>query len=140
MERYRAATAAIGYAADLEGRGIAFVTIATGSGRTVLRVPFSATPLAIHEGREIGYAAVNAVAHELRRRGFARIRLRVGNPRVVADLAAPCVVAPALAMAYVKVRCVMNSFRSARVEIAELREIEDLESRARAELDLQSAA
>ena len=140
MNRNSAADVVVGYAADATGRGIAFVAIANGSGSGVVRVPFATLPLALYEGREIGYAAVTAVGVELRRRGYARIRVRLSDDALVRDLAAPNVVPPALAMPYVKTRCTLNGFVSARVERADAREIADLEGRARAELSLRTAA
>jgi hypothetical protein len=88
----------------------------------------------------MGFAAVTAVGTELRRRGYARIRVRLGDEGVVRDLAAPKLVPPALAMPYVKSRCTLNGFVSARVERADPREVADLEGRARAELSLRTAA
>ena len=140
MNRNSAADVLVGFAHDGSGRGIAYAAIANGSGRGVLRVPFSATPLAIHEGREFGYAVIAALGAELRKRGFARIRVRVGDERLVRDLAAPAQVPPALGMPYVKARCALNGFLAARVERADPREIADLEGRARAELQLRTAA
>lgn len=140
MNRNRAADVTVGYAADATGRGIAYAAVATGTRHDVVRVAFQAAPLALYAGREFGYAAVHAVAGELRRRGFSRIRVRVGDDDVVRDLAAPRIVPPALAMPYVKARCVLNGFAAARVERAERREIADLEARARAELQLRTAA
>ena len=106
----------------------------TASGRGVMRVPFSAVPLALYDGREFGYAAVAALGAELRRRGFVRIRVRLGDERIVRDLAAPAIVPPALGMPYVRARCALNGFAAARVERADPREVADLEGRARAEL------
>jgi hypothetical protein len=140
VNRNLAADVIVGYASDPTGRGIAYAAVANGSGRGIVRVPFATTPLALYDGREMGYAAVTAVGTELRRRGYARIRVRVGDEAVVRDLAAPKLVPPALAMPYVKTRCTLNGFASARVERADPREIADLEGRARAELSLRSAA
>ncbi|HEV8021385.1 MAG TPA: hypothetical protein VGP41_09005 [Candidatus Lustribacter sp.] len=140
MNRNSAADVLVGFAHDSSGRGLAYAAIADGSGRGVVRVPFSATPLARYDGLEFGYAAVAALGAELRKRGFARIRLRLGDERVVHDLASPAVVPPALGMPYVRARCALNGFASARVERADPREIADLEGRARAELQLRTAA
>jgi hypothetical protein len=140
VNRNSAADVLVGFAHDGSGRGIAYAAIANGSGRGVMRVPFTATPLAIHEGREFGYAVVAALGTELRKRGFARIRVRLSDERLVRDLAAPAQVPPALGMPYVRARCVLNGFAAARVERAEPREIADLEGRARAELQLRTAA
>ena len=140
VNRNSAADVLVGFAHDSTGRGLAYAAIADGSGRGVVRVPFSATPLARYDGAEFGYAAVAALGNELRKRGFARIRLRLGDERVVHDLASPALVPPALGMPYVRARCALNGFASARVERAEPREIADLEGRARAELQLRTAA
>jgi hypothetical protein len=43
-------------------------------------------------------------------------------------------------MPYVRARCALNGFAAARVERADPREIADLEGRARAELQLRTAA
>jgi hypothetical protein len=140
VNRNSAADVVVGFAHDGSGRGIAYAAIADGSGRGVMRIPFSAAPLALYEGREFGYAAVAALGAELRRRGFARIRVRIGDERVVRDLAGPAVVPPALGMPYVRARCALNGFAAARVERADPREVADLEGRARAELSLRTAA
>lgn len=140
MNRNRSADIAIGYATDENGRGLAYAAIATGSGRAVVRVPFAARNPALDTAREAGLAAVAAVAGEAARRGFTRVRFRLTDDTVIRDLAAPRLVPPALAMTYVKARCVLNGFASARVERAEPREIADFEGRARAELQLRAAA
>ena len=140
MNRNSAADVLVGFAHDGSGRGIAYAAIANGTGRGVMRIPFSATPLALYAGREYAYAAVAALGAELRKRGFVRIRVRLGDERVVRDLASPVVVPPALGMPYVRARCALNGFAAARVERADPREIADLEGRARAELQLRTAA
>ncbi len=138
--RHRSADVAVGYAADRSGHGIAYLAIATGSGRTVAHVPFSAVPLAALGGREFGYAAVAAAGAYLRGHGFTRVRLRLADEAVVDDLNARGIVVPALAMAYVKTRCVLHGFAAARVERGEPIETHDLETRARAEIALRAPA
>jgi hypothetical protein len=140
VNRNRAADVTVGYAADPAGTGIAYAAVATGTGQGLVRAPFSAAPLALYAGRELGYAAVVAVLGELRRRGISRLRLRVADADLAHDLAAPRLVPPALGMPYVKARCALNGFTSVRVERAEPRDTADLESRARAELALRTAA
>jgi hypothetical protein len=140
VNRKSAADVTVGFAHDDTGRGLAYAAIADGSGRGVVRIPFSATPLARYDGVEFGYAAVAALGAELRKRGFTRIRVRLGDEHVVRDLASPALVPPALGMPYVRARCALNGFAAARVERAEPREIADLEGRARAELQLRTAA
>lgn len=140
MNRNRSADALVGFASNAAGRGIAYVAVANGTGNGVTRVPFTVAPLALFDGRETGYAAIAAVGSELRRRGFARVRIRTANEGLVHDLAVPGTVPAALAMLYVKARCTLNGFITARVERADPRETVDLESRARAELQLRTAA
>lgn len=132
--RHRSADVAVGFAADTAGHGIAYAAVATGTGRGVVRVPFATTPFAALDGREFAYAAVTAVASYLRGRGFTRVRLRIGDELAVGDLSGRRTVPPALAMAYVKARCVLHGFAVARVERAEPVETHELEARARADI------
>jgi len=132
--RHRSADVAVGYAADARGVGYAYAMVAGGSARAEVRVPFTCRPLAALEGREAGYAAVAAVAAHLRARGFTRVRLRIENGRVADELSARAAAHPALAMAYVKTRCILHGFAVARVERAEPVETEHLTARARADL------
>jgi hypothetical protein len=138
--RHRSADAAVGYAADRTGNGIAYLAIATGTGRAVVKVPFTAVPLAALDGREFGYAAVAAAGAYLRSRGFTRVRIRLADEIVVDDLNGRRAVPPALAMAYVKTRCILHGFAVARVERGEPVETHDLETRARAEIALRTPA
>jgi hypothetical protein len=138
--RHRSADVAVGYASDRSGNGIAYAAIATGSGRAVVKVPFHAQPLPALEGREASYAAVAAVGAYLRGRGFTRIRLRIPDGKAVEDLNSRSLVPPALAMAYVKTRCVLHGFALARVERAEPIETNELEARARAEVAPRTVA
>jgi hypothetical protein len=143
MHAYRsrpAADVALGYAADQEGNGVAYAAIATGTSLGTVRIPFHVRRLPGVDGREVGYAAVAAVGNHLRARGFGRVRLRVDDAHVVADLVGTKVVPPSLAMAYVKTRCVLHGFLSARLEPAESIETTDLATRARAEITLNAAA
>jgi hypothetical protein len=133
--RHRSADVAVGYAADdASGNGIAYAAVATGTGRGTVRVPFLAQPLAALDGREFGYAAAAAVAGYLRGRGFTRIRLRLADAHVVDEISGRRGVPPALALAYVKTRCILHSFAVARVERAEPVETHELEARARADV------
>lgn len=136
----RAADAAVGYAADPMGRGIAYVALATGTATGVVRVPFTVKPLGALEGRENGYGAILAVATELRKRGYGRVALRLADEVVVDQLSGRRDVPPALGLPYVKARCALNGFASARVVRAEARDVADLEVRARAEVTLHVAA
>src|SRR5580704_4217340 len=79
VNRKSAADVLVGFAHDSNGRGLAYAAIVDGSGRGVMRIPFTATPLARYAGAEFGYAAIAALGAELRKRGFTRIRLRLGD-------------------------------------------------------------
>ena len=140
VPRHRSADVAAGYAADPSGNGIAYAAVATGTGRAVVKIPFRAGPLPGLDGREIGYAAVEAVGAYLRGRGFTRVRIRIADELVVDDLNARRPVPPALAMAYVRTRCVLHGFAVARVERGEPIETHDLETRALAEIALRAPA
>jgi hypothetical protein len=136
-----AADVALGYAADPAGTGVAFAAVATGTTAGVVRVPFRVQRLAGLDGREVGYAAVTAVAAHLRSRGFGRVRLRVADTHVVDELTgAKNVPSTALAMPYVAARCALRGFAAARIECADPRDVADLTNRAIAEATLHVAA
>ena len=138
--RHRSADVAVGYAADPAGNGIAYASVATGTERAAVRVTFGAQPLPALDGRELGYAAVSAVASYLRGRGFSRVRIRIADPNVVDELSGRRSVPLPLAMAYVKASCTLHGFSSARVERGEPIETHDLQTRARAEVALRAPA
>ena len=135
-----AADVAVGYAADDRGNGIAFAAISTGNATGIVRLSFSAPPLPGLEGLECGYAAVAAVGAHAKGRGFGRVRIRIGDARVVADLNGAGSPPKSLAMAYVKIRCILHGLGSVRLEVGEPVEIRDLAARANAEVQLHVAA
>jgi hypothetical protein len=135
-----AADVAVGYAADERGHGVAYAAINTGSASRIIRLTFTATPLPALDGLEHGYAALAAVGAHLKTRGFGRLRIRIGDERVVADLSGTGSPPKALTMAYVKTRCVLHGLGSVRLEAAEPVEVRDLAARARAEVGLHVAA
>jgi hypothetical protein len=135
-----AADVVLGYAADPNGSGVAFAAVDTGTTASVVRVPFRVDRLAGLDGREVGYAAVAAVGSHLRSRGFGRVRLRVADGHVVAELTGAKRVPAALTMPYVAARCVLHGFATARIECADPRDVADLTNRARAEALLHVAA
>ncbi len=138
--RPRSADVAVGYAADPAGNGIAYASVATGTDRAAVRLTFGTQPLPAVEGREVGYAALTAVASYLRGRGFSRVRLRIADPNVVEELSGRRSVPLPLAMAYVKASCALHGFSAARVERGEPIETHDLQTRAGAEVALRATA
>jgi hypothetical protein len=138
--RHRSADVAVGYAADHAGNGIAYAAIATGTDRAAVRITFGTQPLPALDGRELGYAALSAVATYLRGRGFSRLRLKIADQTVVDELNGRRSVPLPLAMAYVKARCALHGFSAARVERGEPIETHDLQTRAQAEIALRAPA
>jgi hypothetical protein len=135
-----AADVALGYAADERGHGIAYAAINTGSSTAIVRLPFTAVSLPALDGLDAGYGAVGAVAAHLKSRGFARVRLRIGDARVAADLNGAGAPPKILAMEYVKTRCVLHGLGAVRLETADSIEVRDLAARAQAEVRLHAAA
>ncbi len=135
-----AADVAIGYGIDERGRGIVFATIATGTASRVVRLSFAATPAPALEGREAGYAAIAAIGHYLKRHGFGRVRIRLADERVARELNGMTTPPKALAMAYVRVRCLLHGLGLARLEVAQPIEVRDMQARATAEITLHVAA
>jgi hypothetical protein len=135
-----AADVALGYAAGDDGHGIAYASINSGSAAGVVRLPFAASARPPLDGLAAGYAAVAAVGAYLKARGFARVRIRMGDERVVADLGGTGAPPKSLAMAYVRIRCLLHGFGSVRLEAAESIETRDLNARAKAEVELHAAA
>ncbi len=135
-----AADVAIGYAADERGAGIAYAAVHTGSAVSTVRLRFTARPTPALEGLEFGYAAVAVVAAHLKARGFGRVRLRVADERIVADLNGTGAPPKALTMLYVRIRCLLHGLGAARLEAGQAADVADLTARARAEAELTVAA
>lgn len=135
-----AADVALGYAADARGRGIAFAAIANGRSTRVVRLTFFATPAPALDGRENGYAAMAALGEHLKSEGFGRVRIRLGDARVAAELNGSGSPPKSLAMSYVRIRCLLHGLGLARLEAADAIEVRDLAARAVAEVSLRAAA
>jgi hypothetical protein len=131
--------ATLGYAADDAGIGVAYASIETPShaAPALLRVPFRVRRYAGLAGREIGYAAVTAVAAALRDRKVRRVRFAVQDEDLVHDLRERRALPQPLTLPYIRLGCSFNQF-SECVVVA--RENEDLTGRARAEVALHVAA
>lgn len=131
-------TASVAYAADPEGAGIAYVRLGEGDRSSVLRIAFNVARRAALLGREVGYAALLAVAPALYERGIRRLRLCLEDEKLRRDLCEHAEVPGALTMAYVRLGCMLNRFdaleicgQSARTGLAE---------RARFEAGMHAAA
>jgi len=144
VERRRngeAIRAAIGFAASEAGDGVAYASLGRSErGGRIVRVAFRCRPLAALRGRDVSYAAVEAVAAELRRQGLRGVEIAVDDERLVADLAERLPLPAALSIPYVTLRCELNRFREATVVASDEPAVRDLTARARAEAFLQAAA
>ena len=135
-----AADVALGYASDARGNGIVYAAVATGGQLRTVRLTFHAEPMPGLDGREQGYAAVAAVGKYLKARGVGRARIRLGDAHVAAELNGAGSPPKALAMEYVRARCLLHGLGLARLEVAEPIEVRDLATRACAEVQLNVAA
>ena len=127
----------LGYAADDRGSGIAYARLTTPAGARLVRVAFRLQRFEGLSGREIGYAALTAVATMLYERGLERAAFRLSDADLIADCTAHRNVPPPLVLPYVRLRCALNRFAEYALHAGE---DQDLEARARAELLLHSAA
>lgn len=127
----------IGFAADERGAGVAYARVRSASGENVVRKSFRVRRSGGLEGREIGYAAVAAVAGALREWGARRVRFLLDDARLVDDVVAHRDVPDAIVLPYVRLRCALNQFDDFRLQVAA---DSDLSQRARAEVALHTAA
>ena len=131
-------TAAVGFAADERGNGIAYVRVGKAPAGRVMRVPFTVRRYAALLEREVGYGALTAVAGALRRLGAERIRLTIDDGRLAGDLAEHRDVPAPLTLAYVRLGCALNQFHEYRVMASPAES--DLTARARGEVAMHVAA
>jgi len=128
--------AAIGYAVGPRGLGLAYAHLAGSGAPRVVRLAFRTIPRA-GCARAGGYAALSAVARALRDRGFDHLRFVLNDAELVDEIAKRREPPETLALAYVRLRCVLNSLASCSVVTGAT---DDLTQRARAEVALNLAA
>lgn len=126
----------VAYAANLRGTGVAYATVAGES--EPRRITFHVDRLPALLGWEIGYAALLAVTAVLRAEGFRAVRIGIADERIVDDLAQRRPLPQALALLYVQLKCRLNTF--ARIDVILRQPPDDLNARARAEVELAIAA
>lgn len=131
--------AIVGFAADGQGRGLAYARVSGGASSEVLRLPFSLERYPDLLDREIGYAALDTVAKRLRAAGVERVTFVIDDLQLFTDVAEHREVPPALTLAYVRLGCALNQFREYHLNSAGDPAAE-LTARARAEVALQVAA
>jgi hypothetical protein len=129
--------AAVGYANDARGSGVAYARVRGATGEQLFRVPFRVGRPSSPASREAGYAALTAVVRALRGWGAGRVRFALDDAALVDDLAAHRDVPPAIVIPYVRLRCALNGLDEFTLEHAAE---SDLVQRARAEVALNVAA
>jgi len=132
----------VGFAAAEGGRGIAYagLRIPGSHEESIVRVRFSCRARPALRGRDVAYAALDAVARALLERGVSAVEVRTADERIVEDLARRGELPAALTMPYVALRCTLNRFRAASVARDPGGASRDLAARARAEACLGAAA
>lgn len=128
----------VGFAADALGEGIVYARVRSATGARLLRLPFRVARYPSLTEREVGYAALTAVASTLHERGITRVGFLVGDEALVRDLAEHREVPAPLVLPYVRLRCALNRFDEFGVAAAG--ESAELQARARAEVALHLAA
>lgn len=143
QKAYPKVEARVGFAADGRGEGVAYVRVGTrasaDAGPLLLRVPFTTKRYPALLEREVGYAALTAVARRLREREICRVALLVDDERLVEDFRDRREVPQALDLAYVRLGCALNQFREYEIGHAPSGSF-DLTARARAEVAMHVAA
>ncbi|HTX60010.1 MAG TPA: hypothetical protein VMH02_10085 [Verrucomicrobiae bacterium] len=103
----------------------------------MLRAAFRASPGAEHEPRDVGFAAVRAIAPALRKQ-IGEMQLQLDDAGLIADLTQRRELPNGLLIPYVRARCALNSFKCC--ELVQSDGPNDLAARARAEVSLRLAA
>ncbi|MBV9718446.1 MAG: hypothetical protein JOZ77_03955 [Candidatus Eremiobacteraeota bacterium] len=140
MQAIRTSRAAIdayvGYAAGAHGLGVAYARLTGRHDEDLLRVGFRLAGAERSE-RAIGYSALTAVARELSRRNIRRVSLHIADKPFAEEIATGRGVVEVQAIAYVRLRCVLNSLGTYDIRVGNT---DDLTQRARAEVALNVAA
>lgn len=132
----------VGFAAGPRGGGVAYASISEADALegSLVRVGFRCRPLPALCGRDIAYAALEAVAAAVRSRGVASVIVRIDNAALVADIVDHRPVPAALTVPYVRLGCTLNRFRTATLVAAADPLTRDLTARAGAEASFDVAA
>ena len=128
----------LGYAAAPSGDGIVYARLRSSAGERLVRAAFRVKRFAGLDGREIGYAAVDAIAEYLWDRKIEDVAFALPERALVEDVAEHRDVPVPLVLPYVRLRCRLNRFRSFSIGMDS--PDSDLAQRARAEVALHSAA
>jgi hypothetical protein len=129
--------ATVGFAADAQGMGVAYVSARRAKGSLLLRLPFKVQRFPALEDREVAYAAMTVAARALREHGVRRVSFDLADPELVADVLERRQVPPAITLPYVRLGCALNQFTEYHLTA---HAGDDLTARARAEVALSVAA
>lgn len=132
-----AVEAVVGYAADPRGNGVLYARLSSRHAERLVRIGFRVASRAPVSDRAIGYAALAALSRVLCKRGFREVRLVLGDGAFVDEVATGRGVDETMAIPYVRLRCVLNTFATFAVRTGTT---DDLTQRARAEAALNVAA
>jgi hypothetical protein len=129
--------AQIGYAADQRGNGIAYARLTSRTGERLVRVAFRVQRLPGLDEREVGYAAVAALASMLGERGIEQVCFHVPDEQLVADISNHRDVPPPIVLPYVRLGCALNRMKEYALCFGS---DPDLSQRALAEVAFTAAA
>jgi hypothetical protein len=130
-----AIVALVGYAADRQGRGIAYARVSGAQAEGLVRVTFRVPPPLSEAG--LGYAALTALTKMFVRRGIEEAAFVLGDAAFAQQVATGCGINEVLALPYVRLRCALNALVKFSVRAGAT---DDLTQRARAEAALTLAA
>lgn len=128
----------LGYAAAPSGDGIVYARLRSNAGERLVRASFRVKRFAGLDGREVGYAALDAMAEYLCDRKIESASFELPEEALVEDLRTHRDLPFPLVLPYVRLRCRLNRFRD--FTVSALQNESDLSHRARAEVALHSAA
>lgn len=130
----------VGFAAGERG-GVAYAALGAGpNDDSIVRVTFACRPAPALHGRDVAYAALNAVAGTLLARGLQDVELCTEDGSVPLDLTVRRALPAALTLPYVTLGCTLNRFASATITTVANSLSRELTARARAEASLDVAA
>jgi GNAT superfamily N-acetyltransferase len=130
---------AVGFAASSAGEGVAYARLLAPAPDPVLRTPFRLAVQPALRGRDVSYAALRAVAADVRARGIARVQFHLDDEWLLLDLNERRALPQALVLPYVALRCELNRLHEVSI-VSDEASVRDLAARARAEVCLNVAA
>jgi hypothetical protein len=129
--------AILGYAADSRGNGVLYAHLSGARAKRLVRLSFRVGVAPPFSDRAIGYAALTALCRALRKRGVREAHFVLADSSFVDEIATGREVGETMAIPYVRLRCVLNTFAKFGVRTGAT---DDLTQRARAEAALNVAA